>query len=35
MDNRMATQNVAVSESGDEVKKPKFGYEYLDHTVND
>ena len=30
----MANLNVAANESGDESKKPKFGYEYLDHTVN-
>ena len=34
MNERMANQNAAMNESGDEAKKPKFGYEYLDHTVN-
>ena len=33
MNERMANQNAAMKESGDEAKKPKFGYEYLDHTV--
>ena len=34
MNERMANQNAAMNESGDEAKKPRFGYEYLDHTVN-